>query len=185
MPNGDYRETEKKMDDVLEATRKEFASIRTGRANPALLDRINVEAYGDILPINQVANVSVPEPRLLVIQPWDQNLISDIERAILKSDLALTPMSDGSVIRISIPTLTEERRRDLVKVAGKTAEEMRIRIRNIRREAIDVLREKEKSKEITEDELRRGQNKIQKITDTFIAKIDNLLGDKEAEIMEF
>ncbi|NLS44413.1 MAG: ribosome recycling factor [Firmicutes bacterium] len=185
MPNGDYRETEKKMDDVLEATRKEFASIRTGRANPALLDRINVEAYGDILPINQVANVSVPEPRLLVIQPWDQNLISDIERAILKSDLALTPMSDGSVIRISIPTLTEERRRDLVKVAGKTAEEMRIRIRNIRREAIDVLREKEKNKEITEDELRRGQNKIQKITDTFIAKIDNLLGDKEAEIMEF
>jgi len=138
--------------------------IRTGRANPALLDRVNVEAYGDVYPINQVASVSVPEPRLLVIQPWDRKLVSDIERAILKSDLALTPMSDGSVIRIPIPTLTEERRRELVKVARKVAEEMRIRIRNIRREAIDILREQEKNKEITEDDLRRGQDDIQKLT---------------------
>ncbi len=185
MPDDDYRKTEEKMKDVVEATRKEFASIRTGRANPALLDRVNVEAYGDVYPINQVASVSVPEPRLLVIQPWDRKLVSDIERAILKSDLALTPMSDGSVIRIPIPTLTEERRRELVKVARKVAEEMRIRVRNIRREAIDILREQEKNKEITEDDLRRGQDDIQKLTDAFIAEVDGLLETKEAEIMEF
>ena len=111
MPDDEHSKIEEKMKDVVESTRKEFASIRTGRANPALLDRVNVEAYGDIYPINQVASVSVPEPRLLVIQPWDRKLVPDIERAILKSDLALTPMSDGSLIRISIPTLTEERRR--------------------------------------------------------------------------
>ncbi|HHX26267.1 MAG TPA: ribosome recycling factor [Firmicutes bacterium] len=185
MPDDDYNKTEGKMKDVVEATRKEFASIRTGRANPALLDRVNVEAYGDVYPINQVASVSVPEPRLLVIQPWDRKLVPDIERAILKSDLALTPMSDGSIIRIPIPTLTEDRRRELVKVARKVAEEMRIRVRNIRREAIDILREKEKNKEITEDDLRRGQDDVQKLTDAFIAEIDSLLETKEAEIMEF
>lgn len=185
MPDDDYRKIEEKMKDVVEATRKEFASIRTGRANPALLDRVNVEAYGDVYPINQVASVSVPEPRLLVIQPWDRKLVPDIERAILKSDLALTPMSDGSIIRISIPTLTEERRRELVKVARKVAEEMRIRVRNVRREAIDILRDKEKNKEITEDDLRRGQDDVQKLTDAFIAEIDSLLETKEAEIMEF
>jgi ribosome recycling factor len=185
MPDDDYRKTEERMKDVIEATRREFASIRTGRANPALLDRVNVEAYGDVYPINQVASVSVPEPRLLVIQPWDRKLVPDIERAILKSDLALTPMSDGSIIRIPIPTLTEDRRRELVKVARKVAEEMRIRVRNIRREAIDILREKEKNKEITEDDLRRGQDDVQKLTDAFIAEIDSLLETKEAEIMEF
>ena len=185
MPDDDFRKVEEKMKDVVEATRKEFALIRTGRANPALLDRVNVEAYGDVYPINQVASVSVPEPRLLVIQPWDRKLVPDIERAILKSDLALTPMSDGSIIRISIPTLTEERRRELVKVARKVAEEMRIRVRNVRREAIDILRDKEKNKEITEDDLRRGQDDVQKLTDAFIAEIDSLLETKEAEIMEF
>jgi ribosome recycling factor len=185
MPDDDHSKTEEKMKDVVEATRKEFASIRTGRANPALLDRVNVEAYGDIYPINQLASISVPEPRLLVIQPWDRKLVPDIERAILKSDLALTPMSDGSIIRISIPTLTEERRKDLVKVARKVAEEMRIRVRNIRREAIDVLREKEKNKEITEDDLRRSQDDVQKLTDAFISEIDSLLETKETEIMEF
>ncbi len=132
-----------------------------------------------------MASVSVPEPRLLVIQPWDRKLVPDIERAILKSDLALTPMSDGSIIRIPIPTLTEDRRRELVKVARKVAEEMRIRVRNIRREAIDILREQEKNKEITEDDLRRGQDDVQKLTDAFIAEIDSLLETKEAEIMEF
>jgi ribosome recycling factor len=184
MPDDDHK-TEEKMKDVVEATRKEFASIRTGRANPALLDRVNVEAYGDVYPINQVASVSVPEPRLLVIQPWDRKLVPDIERAILKSDLALTPISDGSIIRIPIPALTEERRRELAKVARKVAEEMRIRVRNVRREAIDILREQEKNKEITEDDLRRGQDDIQKLTDSFIAEIDSLLEAKEAEIMEF
>ena len=185
MPDDDHSKTEEKMKDVVEATRKEFASIRTGRANPALLDRVNVEAYGDIYPINQLASISVPEPRLLVIQPWDRKLVPDIERAILKSDLALTPMSDGSIIRISIPTLTEERRKDLVKVARKVAEEMRIRVRNIRREAIDVLREKEKNKEITEDDLRRGQDDVQKLTAAGISEIDSLLETKATEIMEF
>jgi ribosome recycling factor len=173
------------MKDVIEATRREFASIRTGRANPALLDRVSVEAYGDIYPINQVASISVPEPRLLVIQPWDRTLVPSIERAILKSDLALTPMSDGSIIRIPIPALTEDRRRELVKMAKKIAEDMRVRIRNIRREAIDILREQEKNKEITEDDLRHGQEDIQKLTDRFIAEIDSLLEAKEAEITEF
>lgn len=185
MPDDDYRETEERMKDVIEATRREFASIRTGRANPALLDRVSVEAYGDIYPINQVASISVPEPRLLVIQPWDRTLVPSIERAILKSDLALTPMSDGSIIRIPIPALTEDRRRELVKMAKKIAEDMRVRIRNIRREAIDILREQEKNKEITEDDLRHGQEDIQKLTDRFIAEIDSLLEAKEAEITEF
>jgi ribosome recycling factor len=144
-----------------------------------------VEAYGDIYPINQVASISVPEPRLLVIQPWDRTLVPSIERAILKSDLALTPMSDGSIIRIPIPALTEDRRRELVKMAKKIAEDMRVRIRNIRREAIDILREQEKNKEITEDDLRHGQEDIQKLTDRFIAEIDSLLEAKEAEITEF
>ena len=185
MPDDDYRKTEERMKDVIEATRREFASIRTGRANPALLDRVNVEAYGDVYPINQVASISVPEPRLLVIQPWDRTLVPSIERAILKSDLALTPMSDGSIIRIPIPALTEDRRRELVKMAKKIAEDMRVRIRNIRREAIDILREQEKNKEITEDDLRHGQEDIQKLTDRFIAEIDSLLEAKEAEITEF
>jgi len=185
MPDDDYLKTEERMKDVIEATRREFASIRTGRANPALLDRVSVEAYGDIYPINQVASISVPEPRLLVIQPWDRTLVPSIERAILKSDLALTPMSDGSIIRIPIPALTEDRRRELVKMAKKIAEDMRVRIRNIRREAIDILREQEKNKEITEDDLRHGQEDIQKLTDRFIAEIDSLLEAKEAEITEF
>jgi len=185
MPDDDYRKTEERMKDVIEATRREFASIRTGRANPALLDRVSVEAYGDVYPINQVASISVPEPRLLVIQPWDRTLVPGIERAILKSDLALTPMSDGSIIRIPIPALTEDRRRELVKMAKKIAEDMRVRIRNIRREAIDILREQEKNKEITEDDLRHGQEDIQKLTDRFIAEIDSLLEAKEAEITEF
>jgi ribosome recycling factor len=185
MPDDDYRKTEERMKDVIEATRREFASIRTGRANPALLDRVSVEAYGDIYPINQMASISVPEPRLLVIQPWDRTLVPSIERAILKSDLALTPMSDGSIIRIPIPALTEDRRRELVKMAKKIAEDMRVRIRNIRREAIDILREQEKNKEITEDDLRHGQEDIQKLTDRFIAEIDSLLEAKEAEITEF
>ena len=184
MPDDEYVRTEQKMRDGVEATRREFASIRTGRANPALLDRVTAEAYGDVYPLNQLATISVPEPRLLVIQPWDRKLVPNIERAIQKSDLALTPASDGTVIRISIPTLTEERRRDLVKIARKIAEEMRVAVRNVRREANESLRTKEKSKEITEDELKRGQERIQKLTDRFIAEIDALLEAKEAEIME-
>jgi len=126
----------------------------------------------------------VPEPRLLVIQPWDRKLLSSIERAILKSDLALTPVNDGSVIRIPIPTLTEDRRRELAKVARKIAEDMRVAVRNVRREAIDALRAKQKNKEITEDDLKKGQEEVQKLTDRFIAEIDSLLAAKEAEIME-
>lgn len=184
MPDDERARAEHKMKDVLEATRREFASIRTGRANPGVLDRVTVEAYGDIYPINQLASISVPEPRLLVIQPWDRKLVSNIERAILKSDLALTPVNDGSVIRIPIPTLTEDRRRELAKVARKIAEDMRVAVRNVRREAIDALRAKQKNKEITEDDLKKGQEEVQKLTDRFIAEIDSLLAAKEAEIME-
>ncbi|MEW6227984.1 MAG: ribosome recycling factor [Bacillota bacterium] len=184
MPDDERTRAEHKMKDVLEATRREFASIRTGRANPGVLDRVTVEAYGDIYPINQLASISVPEPRLLVIQPWDRKLVSNIERAILKSDLALTPVNDGSVIRIPIPALTEDRRRELAKVARKIAEDMRVAVRNVRREAIDALRAKQKNKEITEDDLKKGQEEVQKLTDRFIAEIDSLLAAKEAEIME-
>ncbi|NLG79627.1 MAG: ribosome recycling factor [Firmicutes bacterium] len=184
MPDDERARAEQKMKEIVEATRREFAQIRTGRANPALLDRITVEAYGDVYPINQLASISVPEARLLVIQPWDRKVLPNIERAILKSDLALTPVSDGSVLRITIPTLTEERRRDLVKIAKKVAEDMRVAVRNARREAIDALRAKQKNKEITEDDLKKGQEDIQKLTDRFIAEIDALLEAKEAEIME-
>ncbi len=184
MPDEVLARAERRMREALEATRREFASIRTGRANPGLLDRVSVEAYGDTYPVNQVATISVPEPRLLVVQPWDRKLLSSIERAILKSDLALTPVSDGSVIRISIPTLTEERRRDLAKVAKKIAEDMRVAVRNLRREAIDALRAQQRNKEITEDDLKKGQEEIQRLTDRFIAEIDSLLEAKEAEIME-
>ncbi len=184
MPDDERARAEGKMKEILDATRRELASIRTGRANPGLLDRVTVEAYGDVYPINQVASVSVPEPRLLVVQPWDRKLLSSIERAILKSDLALTPVNDGSVLRIPIPSLTEERRRDLAKLARRVCEEMRVAVRNARRDAIDALRAKQKAKEITEDDLKKGQQEIQKLTDKFIAEIDSLLEAKEAEIME-
>lgn len=175
---------EDKMKKTLEAMKKDFASLRAGRATPSLLDKIVVEYYGAMSPINQLANVSVPEPRLLVIQPWDKNVISDIERAIMKSDLGLTPSSDGSLIRISIPQLTQERRNDLVKVIKKKAEDARVSIRNLRREANDELKLFEKEGDISEDDNRRGQEEVQKLTDKYVKEVDLILDNKEKEIME-
>lgn len=179
-----FSETEDKMEKAVVTLKRELGTIRAGRATPSLLDKIRVDYYGTPSPLNQLANISVPEPRLLVIQPWDKNILSDIERALLKSDLGLTPTSDGSVIRLSIPVLTEERRLELTKVVRKKAEEAKIAVRNIRREANDGLKAQEKQGIISQDEERRGQGKIQEITDTYIEKVDQVLLAKEKEIME-
>lgn len=175
---------EDKMKKTIEALKKEYASLRAGRATPALLDKVQVEYYGAMSPINQMANVSVPEPRMLVIQPWDKTVIPEIERAIMKSDLGLTPSSDGTVIRINIPQLTQERRTELVKVTKKKAEDARVGVRNLRRDANDELKLFEKEGEISEDDNRRGQEEIQKLTDKYIKEIDLVLENKEKEIME-
>lgn len=177
-------EAEERMKKAIDVLRKDFASLRAGRATPALLDKILVDYYGVPTPINQMANISVPEPRLLVIQPWDKGVISTIEKAILKSDLGLTPNSDGNVIRLSIPQLTQERRTELVKVCKKKAEEARVAIRNIRRDANDQLKDFEKEGEISEDDTRRGQDEVQKLTDKCVKDVDQVLERKEQEIME-
>ncbi len=168
----------------IEASKREIASIRTGRANPALLDRIYVEYYGNETPLNQVANISVPEPRLLAIQPWDKSMVSVIERAIAKSDLDLPTSSDGQVIRIAIPQLTEERRRDLVKMVGRKIEEGRVAIRNVRRDINDRLKQMQKNGDISEDDMHRAQEESQKITDKAIEDINEVEKNKEKEIME-
>lgn len=173
-----------RMQKAVEATARELATLRTGRASPALLEHIKVEYYGTLLPLNQLASVSVPEPRLLVVQPWDRNAIKAIEKAILQSELGLVPSSDGVVLRIPIPPLTEERRRDLVRVARKHAEEGRVAVRNVRREVKETIEELDEASEISEDEARRAQEELQKLTDRFIAEIDALLQKKEAEILE-
>ena len=172
------------MEKAVAALKRDLASLRAGRATPALLDRITVDYYGVSTPINQLANISVPEPRLLLIQPWDKKAVSEVERAIMKSDLGLTPNSDGSVIRLSIPQLTEERRKDLVKLSKKKAEDGRVAIRNIRRDANEELKRAEKKSEITEDELHKTQDDIQKLTDKYIEEVEKVLTMKEAEIME-
>lgn len=176
--------TEEKMNKAIEALRRELSTLRAGRANPAILDKIQVEYYGTATPINQLASITVPEARLLVIQPYDKSSLSDIDRAIQKSDLGLSPANDGSIIRITIPTLTEERRRDLVKLIKKYAEEAKVGIRNIRRDANDDLKKRQKDGEMTEDELRRSNEEVQKLTDKEIVKIDSVSADKEKEIME-
>lgn len=178
------REAEHKMQQAVQAARRELAGIRTGRANPALLDRVMVDYYGTPTPINQLASISVPEPRLLVIQPWDKSTLKDIEKAILGSELGLTPNSDGTVIRIQVPQLTEERRRDLARVARKEAEDKRVAVRNVRRDANDELKRLEKEGVISEDECRRAQAEVQQLTDKYIKEIDELLTLKEKEIME-
>jgi len=177
-------EAEEKMRRVIDNLRKELSSIRTGRASPALVERIHVDYYGAPTPLNQLANVSTPEPRLLVIQPWERSLIPAIEKAILKSDLGLTPTNDGRLIRLAIPQLTEERRRDLVKVVRRRVEEGRVAIRNVRREAHDDLRELERRKLISEDESKRAQERLQKSTDAMIAEVDQAGQKKEEEILE-
>ena len=173
-----------RMEEVIVRTKKAFASVRTGRANPALLDRIVVNYYGTPTPLNQMASVTVPEPRMLVITPWDKSAMKDIEKAILTSDLGLVPNNDGSVIRLAMPPLTEERRKELVRLVRKDAEDHRVAVRNIRRDLNEAAKKLEKDGDISEDELRRAQEEIQKLTDRFIEQIDELLKAKEKEIME-
>lgn len=177
-------ETESKMQQAVQAARRDLAAIRTGRANPALLDRITVDYYGTPTPLNQLASITVPEARLLVVQPWDKNSLKDIEKAIMSSDLGLTPNNDGTVIRIQIPQLTEERRRDLARLARKEAEEKRVAVRNARRDANEELKRLEKEGVISEDDSRRAQTDVQQLTDKYIKEIDDLLAAKEKEIME-
>ncbi|MFD1204180.1 MULTISPECIES: ribosome recycling factor [Sporosarcina] len=184
MPKAVLDQTKDKMEKAVGALTRELASIRAGRANASLLDRISVLYYGAPTPLNQMAGISVPEPRLLVVQPYDKTTLGDIEKAILKSDIGITPSNDGSVIRLAVPALTEERRKELVKQVKKEAEDSKVAIRNIRRDANDELKKLEKNSEITEDELRRGGEEIQKLTDSFIEKIDEVAKEKENEIME-
>lgn len=178
-------ETREKMNNTGEALEREFKRIRTGLASAALLDGIKAECYGTQMPIEQVASISVPESRLITVQPWDQSIIGDIEKSILKSELGLTPMNDGKLIRISIPPLTEERRKELAKVARRMAEESKVSVRNHRREANDMFKDLKNEKEISEDEFHKCQNEVQKITDESIKKIDEISARKEKEIIEF
>ena len=177
-------DAEDKMKKAIDVLRKEYASLRAGRATPALLDKIAVDYYGVPTPINQLANISVPEPRSLVIQPWDKSAMPGIEKAILKSDLGLTPNNDGAVIRLTIPQLTQERRNEMVKVVKKKAEDARVAIRNVRRDANDNLKDLEKKHEISEDDFKRAQDYVQKLTDKSIKEVDQVLEHKEQEVME-
>jgi ribosome recycling factor len=177
-------ESKKDMQKAIDAFSHEMGTIRTGRANATILDQIRVEYYGSQMPINQVATVAVPEPRLVTIQPWDKSAIGPIEKAIQTSSLGLTPANDGTIIRLPIPQLTEERRLDLVKVVRQMGEEARVSIRNHRRDANEMLKDGQKEGEIPEDDAKRGQDQIQKLTNEFVAKIDSMLKDKEEEIME-
>jgi ribosome recycling factor len=179
-----FAQVQKEMDLSVGALRKELAKLRTGRASTALLEHIVVEYYGATTPLNQLATLSAPEPRLLVIQPYDRSAMGDVEKAILKSDLGLTPNNDGKIIRVPIPQLTEERRRELVKHVKKIGEEFRVSVRNHRRVAVEQLKESEKKKEITADDFKHGQDRVQKITDDFIGRIDKVVKAKEEEIME-
>ena len=178
-------ELREKMDRTVEALKKEFKRVRTGRASTALLDNIKVDCYDTKMPLDQVASISVPESRLITIQPWDQSVIGNIEKSILKSELGLTPINDGKIIRISIPPLTGERRKELAKLAKKMSEDSKVSIRNLRREANEIFKELKNGKEISEDELHKSHNDVQKITDEFVKKIDAITAQKEKEIIEF
>ncbi len=177
-------ETEERMQKAVEALGRDLKTLRAGRATPALLDKVMVDYYGAPTPLIQLANISAPEPRLLVVQPWDKTAVKDVERALLKSDLGLTPNNDGAIIRLSIPELTQERRRELVKLVKKKSEEGRVSVRNIRREANDMIKDLEKDKDISEDESRRALDEVQKLTDRFVKEVDGVLENKEKEIME-
>ena len=177
------QQAEDRMNKSIEALKHEFASIRTGRASVALLDKVMVDYYGSPTPINQVANISVPEPRMIVIAPWDKTMIGAIEKAILTSDLGLNPNNDGEAIRLAIPQLTEERRKELVKVVSKKAEDAKVAVRNIRRDANDAIKKEEKAKTITEDVSKDGQEQVQKLTDKKIKLIDELRDTKEKDVM--
>jgi ribosome recycling factor len=184
MLNDVYADTRDRMKKVIESLEREFKRVRTGRASVALLDGIRMDYYGTSTPLNQIATLTVPDSRSITIQPWDTSVIGDIEKAILKSELGLTPMNDGKIIRISIPPLTEERRRELVKVIRKMAEESKVSLRNIRRDSNEMLKDLKKDKAISEDEQFRGQDEVQKITDELIKQADAVYASKEKEILE-
>jgi ribosome recycling factor len=179
--HADARES---MNNSIDALQRELRRIRTGRASLALLDGIMVDYYDSPTPINQLATLSIPEARQILIQPWDTQALQDIEKAIMKSELGLNPMNDGKIIRIVLPPLTEERRKELVKVVKKMAEEFKVQIRNHRRDANDMLKDLKKDKEITEDDMHKGQDLIQKSTDEFVGQVDTIVAEKEKEIME-
>jgi ribosome recycling factor len=182
--DGTLREAESRMSKTLEALAKEILTIRTGRASPALVDHLQVEAYGNSMPLNQLASITVPEARLIVIQPWDRSIISTIEKAIQKSELGLNPSNDGQLIRIPIPPLNEERRREYVKLVKRYAEGAHVAVRNIRRDELERIRSLEKEKKISADESRRAGEQLQRVADRFIARVDDMAQRKEAEIME-
>jgi len=179
-----HKDFEEKMKKSIGVLKEELHSVRAGRANPALLDRITINYYGADTPLKQIANVSAPEPRLLVIQPYDANSISDIEKAIMQSDLGINPSNDGKLIRLAVPMLTEERRKELQKIVKKMGEEIKIAIRNERRDANDKLKKMEKNNELTEDDLKRAEDEVQKMTDKYIKQVDELISKKEREILE-
>jgi ribosome recycling factor len=180
---GLIKDLETRMQAAVDLLAREFGGVRTGRANTALLDTVRVEAYGTLQPLTQMASVAVPDPKTLVIQPWDASQVAAIEKAILKSDLGLTPSSDGKVIRLVLPALTEERRKQLAKTVGKLSEDARVAIRNVRRDANDRLKAMAKDKKVSQDEERRGHEQIQKLTDRFVARIEELAKKKEQEIL--
>jgi len=185
MLNSTYSETRERMGKSIDALDNELKRVRTGRASLNILDGIRVDYYGTQTPLNQMASLSVPESRLIVIQPWDATVIKDIEKALLKSDLGLTPSSDGKLIRLAIPPLTEERRKELVKVVSKMCEDYKVAVRNIRRDSNEFLKMAKKEGDISEDELFKGQDQVQEITDEFVKRIDDIFTEKEKEILEF
>lgn len=172
------------MEKAIEALRREFGSVRTGKASPALLDTVRVEAYGSQVPLNQVATVSAPEPRLLVVQPWDRGMLGPIEKGIQTSDLGLNPSNDGKIVRVPVPALTEERRKEYVRLLNRMAEEARVSVRHARKEGNDDIKRRQKDGELSEDAVRREQDDVQKLTDRYIQQVDELLRHKEAEVME-
>jgi ribosome recycling factor len=179
-----FQKTEEKMKSSISLLKQELAGIRTGHANPSLIEHIRVDYAGVPTPLNQIAGISAPAARLLMIQPWDKGTINSIEKAILKSDVGLTPSSDGNVIRLNVPPLTEERRHELTKLVSRRVEERKVAIRNLRREAVDNLKKLEKNKEISQDELTRALNQMQKLTDSFVAMAEQIGKAKEAELLE-
>ena len=177
-------QAKQQMEAAVEAMRREFSSVRTGKATPALLDTVRVDAYGSKVPINQVATVNTPEPRLIVIQPWDKSVIPDIERGIQTADLGLNPSNDGNLIRVPIPPLSQERRKDMVRLLHKMGEEGKVSVRHARQEANKEIKQREQDHDISEDEARRQQDEVQRLTDEFVARIEELMKSKEKELME-
>jgi len=183
MINDILSDVEERMQKSIKALQKDFSTIRTGRANPAMFEGLKVNVYGSEMPLNQVATISIPEPRLVVIQPWDRGNLGEVEKAILKSDLSITPSNDGNLIRLQIPELTEERRKEYVKLAKNKSEECKVSIRNVRRDGNDMVKSLEKDKEVSEDESKAAQDKIQKLTDKYIDETQKLTENKEKEIL--